>query len=61
MICSDGLSSMVNHQEMKDLLERQICPQAADLLAQSALKNGGRDNITAIVLDVERQGMFHFN
>lgn len=61
LICSDGLSCTVDHQEMKDILARQICPQATDLLLQSALKNGGHDNITAIVLDVERQGMFHFN
>lgn len=61
LICSDGLSGMVDNQEMEDILARQICPQAADLLLQSALKNGGHDNITAIVLDVERRGMFHFN
>lgn len=61
VICSDGLSGMVDVGCMEEILKSTGCSAAADLLLQAALQNGGHDNVTAIVLNVEHQGMFRFN
>ncbi|GAA4480850.1 PP2C family protein-serine/threonine phosphatase [Microbacterium panaciterrae] len=52
LICSDGLSSEVGDDEIRDLLLTHEDPQtAADRLIVRALERGGRDNVTAIVVD----------
>lgn len=55
LICSDGLSDMVVPQEISNILAAAPYAAAADRLVQAALDNGGRDNITVIVLDVKRR------
>ena len=55
LICSDGLSDMVVPQEISNILAAFPYAAAADRLVQAALDNGGRDNITVIVLDVKRR------
>lgn len=53
LICSDGLTEMVNDNEIKMLLSKAFAAnEAADALLCLALKRGGRDNITLIVCDV---------
>jgi serine/threonine protein phosphatase PrpC len=55
VLCSDGLSSMVDEEEMRSILERERDPQrACDELVQSANAHGGDDNITVIVLDIQQ-------
>ena len=54
LICSDGLTDMVSMAEIKNLLcisERTT--DAANSLLYSALKNGGNDNVTLIVIDIK--------
>lgn len=52
LVCSDGLSSEVPDLVIREILRQNSDPQrAADQLIERALANGGRDNITAIVLD----------
>lgn len=52
LICSDGLSSEVIDGRIRELLATTGDPQvAADLLIESAIDGGGRDNITVVVLD----------
>jgi len=52
LVCSDGLSSEVPDAVIAEILRNTADPQqAADQLVERALGNGGRDNITAIVLD----------
>jgi serine/threonine protein phosphatase PrpC len=54
MICSDGLTSEVDDDEILRELTAHHAPQdAVDALIRSALRGGGRDNITVIVVDVE--------
>lgn len=54
MICSDGLTSEVDDDEILQELSAHHAPQdAVDALIRSALRSGGRDNITVIVVDVE--------
>ncbi len=52
LICSDGLSSEVGDDEIRETLLRYEDPQAAaDRLIARALELGGRDNVTAVVVD----------
>ena len=51
LICSDGLSSMVGADAIREVLARASDPQqAADGLIDIANEAGGEDNITALVL-----------
>lgn len=53
LLCSDGLSSMVESAEIESILARIRDPQrCADSLVNAALDAGGHDNITVIVVDV---------
>lgn len=61
LICSDGLSGMVSDDQLAGILFAAAHPSmAADKLLQAALDSGGQDNITAIVLDANGVGKFHF-
>jgi serine/threonine protein phosphatase PrpC len=53
VLCSDGLTGMVNEQQMQAILEATDSPQdAADRLIKAANRAGGIDNITALVLRI---------
>jgi serine/threonine protein phosphatase PrpC len=53
MLCSDGLSGMVSDKTLEELLRRPDGAQAvADALVAAALKSGGEDNVTVVVVDV---------
>ena len=52
LVCSDGLNGELDDQHISNILRSQSDPQAAvDELIQAALRSGGRDNVTCIVLD----------
>jgi serine/threonine protein phosphatase PrpC len=52
MVCSDGLNGELTDGAMLDILSTVEDPQeAVDALIQAALRRGGRDNITVIVVD----------
>ena len=54
LICSDGLTSMIEDSEVERLLLRHRDPQrCANALVNEAISEGGLDNVTAIVVDVE--------
>ncbi len=52
LLCSDGLSGMVPEAEITQLLGAGSASDAAWRLVDRANEYGGRDNITALVLDV---------
>lgn len=53
LLCSDGLSGMVDDDLLESTLVRVGNPQkCADTLVDEALAAGGHDNVTAIVVDV---------
>lgn len=53
LVCSDGLINEVGDEQIFDLLASIAHPQeATDALVQAALRAGGRDNISVIVLDL---------
>ena len=54
LLCSDGLTSMVGDREIEKIAGCRAAPESicADLL-DAAIKAGGRDNITIIIIKVE--------
>ena len=53
LLCSDGLTSMVEETEVERIVSEDEDPQAAsDRLVAAANEAGGQDNITTVVLDV---------
>ena len=58
LICSDGLSRMVPNEEIVRILSgRRDLDAAANQLIDQANKAGGRDNVTVILVRVERAPM----
>nr|WP_248279786.1 protein phosphatase 2C domain-containing protein [Aromatoleum bremense] len=53
LLCSDGLTNYASERDIANALAAGDCPQAADTLVELALKGGGRDNITAVVVRAE--------
>ena len=54
LICSDGLSSMLNADAIRAALVENDDPQAAvEVLVERANEAGGEDNITAVVLSFD--------
>jgi len=58
LLCSDGLSGEVTDEVIRTtLLTTPGAQPAADRLVELALENGGKDNVTVIVLDVLAGGL----
>lgn len=52
LICSDGLNGELSDEDIFRILSTVPHPQeAVDALIQAALRSGGRDNVTAIIID----------
>ena len=52
VICSDGLTNMVSDETICDICYRNDIADKAGELIKTAVKNGGRDNITCIVVEI---------
>jgi serine/threonine protein phosphatase PrpC len=58
LLCSDGLTKMVAEEEISALLASSSDPAASvQALIQRANENGGKDNVTAIVIHVHDGGV----
>ncbi|MDU0325251.1 protein phosphatase 2C domain-containing protein [Microbacterium sp. KSW2-21] len=56
VICSDGLTKELTDFGIRHFLDNNADPAAAvEAMMAAALENGGRDNITIVVLDVARR------
>lgn len=54
LLCSDGLWEMIRHQDLLKTLSEQESPQEiCDQLIKLANANGGEDNISAVVVQVD--------
>lgn len=50
LLCTDGLTNMVDDDALAELLGRGDAQQACDALVETALANGGIDNVTVVVV-----------
>lgn len=55
LLCSDGLSDMLRSKEIAALLGQSSLEQAADELLEQSLDNGGKDNVSLILIDLTMQ------
>ncbi|HEX6112683.1 MAG TPA: protein phosphatase 2C domain-containing protein [Geminicoccaceae bacterium] len=55
LICSDGLSDLLDRKTMEQLLDRDDAA-SAEALFEAAMAQGGNDNISLILLHLERRG-----
>jgi len=51
LMCSDGLTDMCNSEEISNILDME-CENPASELVMTALDNGGKDNVTCLVIEV---------
>ncbi len=58
MLCSDGLTSMVDEQTILDLVDKQRADlkKAGKALVDAANKSGGEDNITIVLFEIAAAG-----
>ena len=53
LLCSDGITGLIDDEEIEAVLTQSADPRdAADQLVAAALRAGGDDNATAVVVDV---------
>lgn len=53
VLCSDGLTDMVEDDQMEAILKEKERPkEAVQELLKAALENGGRDNVTIMILRI---------
>ncbi len=58
LLCSDGLSSMIEDSQIEAIAVSSATPQSAvDNLVAAALQEGGHDNVTVVVVDVADDGV----
>ena len=56
LICSDGLTDMVSDIEIEKILQRkEKVKEAAKTLLNTALANGGIDNVTVVLVEVQQE------
>ena len=55
LLCTDGLTDMVTAQEIESILAESPVEEAGDKLMEQALANGGRDNISLMLLAKDRE------
>lgn len=52
LLCTDGLTSMLTDEEIREILEAEDVPErASKRLVEEAVRAGGNDNVTAVVVD----------
>ncbi len=58
MLCSDGLSDLLSHEELRAKLAENKEPKtAASILVWRAMEMGGKDNTTCMVLDISGENL----
>lgn len=53
LLCTDGLTGELTDDKIKALLAANSPEQATEALVRAAIKAGGRDNVTVVVVDLE--------
>jgi serine/threonine protein phosphatase PrpC len=60
LLCSDGLTDMVNKQDITDILtSHNSLKEKCKFLIDAANQNGGRDNVTVVLVENDKVGGQH--
>ncbi len=60
LICSDGITDMLTNDEISSAISDKSVTEATAMLVDTALERGGKDNITAITLEVKKKKLCLF-
>ena len=53
LLCSDGITDYLSGAELLDFASKQLGPELLDTLVDTAKQRGGKDNITAVLVEIE--------
>ena len=56
LLCTDGLHGVLSDTEMIKLLKNSVLQTAANTLVEAAIEAGTQDNVTAVVVQLEKSG-----
>ncbi len=56
LLCSDGLSDMLRDEEIANILATATVDEAVPLLVEKSLDNGGKDNVSVILIALTNDG-----
>ena len=59
LLCSDGLTDMLHDNEITGYLQMEDTEASADALLSASLEKGGKDNISFIILKLDRKEVEH--
>ncbi|MCM1241867.1 MAG: SpoIIE family protein phosphatase, partial [Roseburia sp.] len=60
LLCSDGLTNMVKDEEIQQILKNgKSLKERAEALVQAANNNGGKDNISVIIIEPSADEVEH--
>ena len=59
LLCSDGLTDMLHDKEITGYLQMEDTEASADALLSASLEKGGKDNISFIILKLDRKEVEH--
>ncbi len=55
LLCTDGLTNLVSDEEINDIMNRSSSEEElAHKMVQLAIERGGHDNITVVIVNIER-------
>ena len=57
LVCSDGLHGMISTEEMITLMAGENLEEAAEELLQAALRGGGKDNISLVLIQDDTESV----
>ena len=55
LVCSDGVTDMLTNEEIFNIISEKPVEEAMTELVDAALERGGKDNTTAILLEVKKK------
>ena len=58
ILCSDGLSDMVEDEAIRDISRAEALDDVVATLIEEANDNGGKDNITVVAIEIPKQRNF---
>lgn len=52
LLCTDGITDMITEAEIEEILLDKMIQNKVEVIVDKAMENGGKDNITALIVEV---------